>query len=118
MRPEPERAPVGAAEREQILALARDLPALWEAPTTTAVERKQLLRCLVKEVTLRKEGRWIRALVRWQTEGTTELKVARPLRVWEARRPDQALHRRPVGPQPLRLSRLEAERLREVGLAF
>jgi DNA invertase Pin-like site-specific DNA recombinase len=88
LRPQPERAPVSAAEREQILALARDLPALWEAPTTTAVERKQLLRCLVKEVTLSKEGRWILALVRWQTEAATELKVARPLRVWEARRPN------------------------------
>jgi hypothetical protein len=91
VRAKPERTPVRAAEKEQILALARDLPALWEAPTTTAVERKRLLRCLVKEVTLRKEGRWVHALVRWQTEATSALQVARPLRVWEARRPEARL---------------------------
>lgn len=37
-------SPVGVQAREKILALAQDLPALWHAPTTTPVERKQLLR--------------------------------------------------------------------------
>jgi hypothetical protein len=35
-----------------ILALAHDLPAVWNAPTTTPAERKNLLRVLVNEVLL------------------------------------------------------------------
>src|SRR3954468_15422681 len=43
---------VDPQERRRILALAQDLPRLWHAPSTTNVERKQLLRFLVKDVTL------------------------------------------------------------------
>ena len=39
-----------AAEREQIRALAADLPAVWDAPTTTDADRKQLIRHLVEQV--------------------------------------------------------------------
>jgi DNA invertase Pin-like site-specific DNA recombinase len=39
-----------AAEREQIRALAADLPAVWNAPTTTGADRKQLIRHLVEQV--------------------------------------------------------------------
>jgi len=41
-----------AAEREQVRALAADLPAVWHAQTTTDADRKQLLRHLIGEVTL------------------------------------------------------------------
>jgi hypothetical protein len=41
-----------AEGRQRIPALAEDLPALWHAPATTAVERKQLLRFPVQDVTL------------------------------------------------------------------
>jgi hypothetical protein len=39
-----------AAEREQIRALATDLPAVWNAPTTTDADRKQLIRHLIEQV--------------------------------------------------------------------
>ncbi len=39
-----------AAEREQIRALAADLPAVWKAPTTSDADRKQLIRHLVEQV--------------------------------------------------------------------
>jgi hypothetical protein len=39
-----------AAEREQIRALAADLPAVWTAPTTSDADRKQLIRHLVEQV--------------------------------------------------------------------
>ena len=39
-----------AAEREQIRVLAADLPAVWDAPTTTDADRKQLIRHLVEQV--------------------------------------------------------------------
>jgi DNA invertase Pin-like site-specific DNA recombinase/DNA-binding MarR family transcriptional regulator len=40
-----------AAERQQIRALAADLPAVWNAETTTDADRKQLLRHLIETVT-------------------------------------------------------------------
>jgi DNA invertase Pin-like site-specific DNA recombinase len=39
-----------AAEREQIRALAADIPAIWHAPTTTDADRKQLIRHLIEQV--------------------------------------------------------------------
>src|SRR3954468_16598191 len=42
-RPERSIRLVDPAERARILALAQDLPALWNAATTTNVERKPLL---------------------------------------------------------------------------
>jgi hypothetical protein len=89
--------PTGAAprlspeERQRILNLAEDLPALWHAPTTTAVERKQLLRLLVKDVTLTKEATTIRAALRWQTEACTTVEVPRPPRACNACRTPAAV---------------------------
>jgi DNA invertase Pin-like site-specific DNA recombinase len=89
--------PAGAAlrlspeERQRILNLAEDLPALWHAPTTTPAERKQLLRLLVKDVTLSKESTTIRVAIRWQTEVCTLLEVARPRRSCDVRRTASAV---------------------------
>jgi hypothetical protein len=77
-------------ERQRILNLAEDLPALWHAPTTTAAERKQLLRFLVKDVTLTKAATTIRVALRWQTEVCTTVEVPRPPRCCDA-------HRTPTG---------------------
>jgi DNA invertase Pin-like site-specific DNA recombinase/DNA-binding MarR family transcriptional regulator len=41
-----------AVERDQIRALAADLPAVWHAATTTDADRKQLLRHLIETVTV------------------------------------------------------------------
>jgi hypothetical protein len=38
------------ADREAIVALGSDLPTLWQAPTTTNEERKQMLRLVIREV--------------------------------------------------------------------
>lgn len=77
---------LGPEERQWILNLAKDLPALWHAPTTTPAERKHLLRLLVKDVTLTKQATTIRVAVRWQTEVCTTLEVPRPPRSCDARR--------------------------------
>jgi hypothetical protein len=39
-----------AAEREQIRALVADVPAVWNAPTTTDAYRKQLIPHLPEQV--------------------------------------------------------------------
>jgi hypothetical protein len=78
--------PVSAEERQRILDLAADVPALWHADTTTAAQRKQLLRLLIKDVTLTKQDQVLAVAVRWQTEACTSLEVARPRRSCEVRR--------------------------------
>jgi DNA invertase Pin-like site-specific DNA recombinase len=77
---------LSAEERQRILSLVEDLPALWHAPTTTTVERKQLLRFLVQDVTLTKREQVVTLAVRWQTQACTRIEVPRPLRSYEARR--------------------------------
>lgn len=61
-------------DRQQILALAQDLPRAWFAPTTTAAERKQVLRLLIESVVLdnrRAVGRtWFH--INWRTGAVTE----------------------------------------------
>jgi DNA invertase Pin-like site-specific DNA recombinase len=37
-------------ERALITRLSQDIPALWNAPTTGIVERKEIVRCLIKDV--------------------------------------------------------------------
>jgi DNA invertase Pin-like site-specific DNA recombinase len=56
---EQQPARLSAAEREQIRALAEDIPQLWTADTTTAADRKQVVRLLIERVEV---------LVRGQTE--------------------------------------------------
>jgi DNA invertase Pin-like site-specific DNA recombinase len=82
---------LSAEERQRILALAEDLPALWYAPTTTAAERKHLLRLLVKDVTLTKQATTITVAVRWQTDACSTVTVPRPLRSCDARRTPAAV---------------------------
>jgi DNA invertase Pin-like site-specific DNA recombinase len=44
--------PLAEAERDSVRRLAGDLPALWNAATTTMVDRKRLVRLIMKEITL------------------------------------------------------------------
>jgi excisionase family DNA binding protein len=45
-----EPARLTAADREAVRRLAEDVPALWRAPTTTAAERKEIVRLLLERV--------------------------------------------------------------------
>ena len=83
--PKPAALMLSAQQREQIRALAQDLPALWQAPTTTHAQRKQLLRWLIKDVTLAKRGDLVVIDIRWQTEARTSLSIPRLKKSWELR---------------------------------
>jgi DNA invertase Pin-like site-specific DNA recombinase len=76
--PQPSAHLASPEERQRILALAQDLPAIWHANTTTHAERKQLLRFLIKDVTLTRCETAIHIGIRWQTEALTELEIPRP----------------------------------------
>jgi DNA invertase Pin-like site-specific DNA recombinase len=68
-----------AAERAAILALGDDLQAVWDAPTTTDKDRKQLLRTLLEEVniTVHRDHDSGRAdlVLRWKGGAITELAI-------------------------------------------
>ena len=76
--PKPAALLITPQERERILALAQNVPQVWHASTTSQAERKQLLRYLIKDVTLTKREQMIEVRIRWQTEALTDLTVPRP----------------------------------------
>jgi hypothetical protein len=79
---------VDPMERARMLALTRDLPAMWQADTTTNVDKKQLLAFLIKDVCLTRAETTIEVSIRWQTEACTVLSVPRPRRSCDVRRTD------------------------------
>ena len=68
-------------EREAIRRLATDIPALWVAPTTTAADRKEIIRQVVERVVVDVQGSSERVQVRieWIGGGHTEGVVIRPV---------------------------------------
>jgi DNA invertase Pin-like site-specific DNA recombinase len=70
-------------QKAKVLALARDLPRLWHAPTTQAKDRKRMLRLLVKDITVAKslKERNLSVHIRWQGGACSDLTVPLPPRV-------------------------------------
>ena len=67
-------AAISDDDRQQILSLVQDLPRLWYGASTTSADRKQIVRLVIKEVTLDQKRRrgyvWIRII--WQTGAASE----------------------------------------------
>ena len=76
-------ATLSTGQIDRIRALASDLPALWNNPTTPMRERKRLIRLLVTDVTLLKTGQHIRADIRLPGGQQHQLTVPRPRTAWE-----------------------------------
>ena len=72
-------------EREQILALSEDLPALWHAPTTTPEDRQTVARLLLEQVTVTVEGNTDRVDVelRWAGGFVSRHTLNRPVQTYE-----------------------------------
>lgn len=79
-------SPVSEAERQGIMDLVHDLPAVWRAKTTTHAERKHVVRLLIKDVMLTKLEKAVRVDVRWQTQTCSTLEVPRPKPAYVIRR--------------------------------
>jgi DNA invertase Pin-like site-specific DNA recombinase len=61
-------------QKAKVLALARDLPRLWHAPTTQAKDRKRMLRLLIKDITVEKPNQKQLAVhIRWQGGACSDL---------------------------------------------
>jgi excisionase family DNA binding protein len=86
-RPEP----LSADEREALARVARDLPRLWHAETTTARDRKELLRTLVAEaiVTVHQQPRRAEIEIAWEGGARSRLSVLLIRRGPEGKRTDE-----------------------------
>jgi excisionase family DNA binding protein len=67
-------------QKAKVLALARDLPRIWHAPTTQAKDRKRMLRLLIKDITVEKplHPKQLVAHIRWQGGACTDTCVQLP----------------------------------------
>jgi DNA invertase Pin-like site-specific DNA recombinase len=68
-------SPVKQSEHKQLVELLKDFEQVWEAPTTSQEERKVLLRILVQDVTLRRDGKEIVVGIRWRSGMTETLRL-------------------------------------------
>jgi len=68
-------------ERAAIRRLAADIPALWAAPTTTAADRKDIIRQVVERVDVAAQGtsEQVRVRITWAGGGQTAGELVRPL---------------------------------------
>src|ERR1700680_3139314 len=64
-------------QKARVLALARDLPLVWHAPTTQSKDRKRMLRLLIKDITVDKPANQKQLLVhiRWQGGACSDVSV-------------------------------------------
>jgi len=72
--------PIGPEQREQIHALAADLQQVWNAPSTSDRDRKELLRTLLEEVIIAVERTERRAhlTIRWRGGTLTTIDLSLP----------------------------------------
>ena len=70
-------------QKAKVLALAKDLPRLWQAPTTQSKDRKRMLRLLIKDITVEKPANQKQLLVhiRWQGGACSDVTVQLPLNI-------------------------------------
>lgn len=91
-----EKLVLGDVEKEEILSLAKNLPKIWRAKSTTNAERKNLLRMLIEDVALEpidipKRGTRIRVM--WKTGEVTEITANRLGPGQHIATPEQAIER-------------------------
>ena len=114
-----ETKPAPDPSREQIEALARDIPKLWGAESTSAKDRKRLLRALIADITItsKPDSHELRVGIRWRSGAAEEHTVQRPqTRAEVIRTPSEAIEltRRlaPDHPNAQIAEQLNAARLR------
>jgi excisionase family DNA binding protein len=71
------RRPLTEEELARAQDLGRNLDEVWAAETTTARDRKRLLRCLIEEVQLRSEEKRYLVRIVWKGGATIDLEVER-----------------------------------------
>ena len=79
-------------QKAKVLALAKDLPQLWHAPTTQAKDRKRMLRLLIKDITVEKPApKQLLIHIRWQGNACTDLTLQLPANIADRMRSPSAV---------------------------
>jgi DNA invertase Pin-like site-specific DNA recombinase len=75
-------------ERERIQQLASDIPRLWQAPGTTAADRKAIIRLLVTRVVVspRPDSEYVEVVIHWHGGYSSRHEVARAVRSYRQQR--------------------------------
>lgn len=78
-------ATLSVAEQEQIRSLARDIPQLWNADTTTVAERQRLVRLLIEQVEVGVQGETdrVEVAIRWAGGFVSRHPLARAVQCYE-----------------------------------
>jgi DNA invertase Pin-like site-specific DNA recombinase len=78
-------ATLSATDRERIQALSQNVPSLWHAAGTTALDRKHIVRCLVERVVVATDQatELTDVTIVWKGGLTTRHQVARPVGRYE-----------------------------------
>ena len=73
-------------QRARILALSGDLPTLWNAPGTTAADRKEIIRLVVERVVVhvRADSERGEVVISWRGGATTRHEIVRPVSRYES----------------------------------
>lgn len=82
---ESERLLIDEEQRQQIMALANDFPALWRDTNTAQRERKRMLRLLIEDVTLHKNDEIVMH-VRFRGGASQTIHLPKPLSAGKARK--------------------------------
>jgi DNA invertase Pin-like site-specific DNA recombinase len=75
---------LSAEERARILALARDLPAIWHATATTPADRKRIVRLVLSRVvvTIQDASDRVAVALEWAGGFTSQHEVTRPVQAY------------------------------------
>ncbi|MCY2963105.1 MAG: recombinase family protein [Planctomycetota bacterium] len=76
------------AEQQRIERLAVDIPALWHADTTTATDRKEIIRCLIERVVahIPKDHEFVDVTICWRGGSTSQHQIIRRIVTYELHR--------------------------------
>jgi DNA invertase Pin-like site-specific DNA recombinase len=111
-------ATLSGADRQRIRALSESVAALWHAPATTALDRKQIVRCVVERVIVAadKSTELNEVTIVWYGGVATQHRVARPVGTYEQLKDYQRLTERitQLHQQGFHLSQI-AQKLNEEG---
>jgi hypothetical protein len=75
-------------EKDRIRALASDLPALWQSAATNAVDRKEILRCLIERVVVGVQGNteFVDVTIHWTGGFVSQHQIERPVAEYQQMR--------------------------------
>jgi DNA invertase Pin-like site-specific DNA recombinase len=78
-------AKLSAAQREQVRQLARSIPELWSAPTTTPVDRQRLVRLLIERIEVEVQGQseQVKLAITWSGGFVSRHEMVRTVRRYE-----------------------------------